>query len=602
MEHIHPSSSWDEYLLLEDGPWILSVCSNGNLEPVPFTQLRKNGSPVHLTCLGKSENIVAGLIPEEGAFYLKLDWAKHKDATVHEAAPFVEMLLVRHVPPGSRVLFFSFSAGCFWTLIADQDSNRRRKLYELGIECRLVVPNAAAIKSTDACEIVGFIRRSSWVTLTFTIHDWAHKFNEAPKERAQLQTALQGSVGVTSKEYFEGGSRARMRVVYIGNDEEVEQVSRYVAEGKRIPGTEFALHGNTQSLAHNKLLAKSTEPFKQVEYADPPLKDKRAYLRTLSDLIGDDSHDKHWHDEFRDLVKAQNLISREFEMENEPTHKDDGWRFPFLSESLNEASRYVGAPSSPAVGERNSVSSDGLQGKELVEHVRKTESNGYYDRQIKGMVADGWEEDAAAAVRMLPAFGGIALGRALKLRDSKLAASLHAISRGIASRAREKDELVAPLLYAPMKGFPELRHYGLCDQDPAAKPLEISQMYKGATMAAISPPLTLRDDPQLLSEHGIAMYHFDDSEKKGRHLLTGSDIVCFRSEQNNADLHTAVLTNGNAQVQNAIESDAIVTSLFSHLTLCPRQVPTYALPPNTLLTLKEIHDPPFEATFRRWHR
>ena len=120
-------------------------------------------------------------------------------------------------------------------------------------------------------------------------------------------------------------------------------------------------------------------------------------------------------------------------------------------------------------------------------------------------------------------------------------------------------------------------------------------MYKGATMAAISPPLTLRDDPQLLSEHGIAMYHFDDSEKKGRHLLTGSDIVCFRSEQNNADLHTAVLTNGNAQVQNAIESDAIVTSLFSHLTLCPRQVPHLRAP--SQYTVDPEGDP--RSTLRR---
>ena len=158
------------------------------------------------------------------------------------------------------------------------------------------------------------------------------------------------------------------------------------------------------------------------------------------------------------------------------------------------------------------------EGQELVHKYRYVDSGGYYDRQIQGMVADGWNEDAAAAVRMLPAFGGIALGRALKMCDVSMAASLHAVANGIAARASETPDFVAPPLYAPMSGFPELQHYGLCDQDPAAEILARSQMHTGATMAAISPPLTLRDDPQLMSEHGMAMYHYDASVQQGRYL------------------------------------------------------------------------------------
>jgi len=248
----HLAARRGDNLRLIDGPWILSRCDNGELKPVQFTELNQAGAPVHLTCLGKGQNLLPGLVLENGAYYLALAWPQFKDVDVHEAAPYIEALLLRHVPPGSRVLFCSFSAGCFWTLIADQDGDRRRKLFELGIECRLVVPNAAAIKSTDAPEIVGFIRRSSWLTLTFTIHDWAHKFKEARAEQAQLQTALQGSLGVTSLEYLNGGSRdrrlERMRVVYIGTDDEVEQVGRIAKEGGSMDA--FALHGSTQRVAH----------------------------------------------------------------------------------------------------------------------------------------------------------------------------------------------------------------------------------------------------------------------------------------------------------------------------------------------------------------
>ena len=92
---------------LGNGPWILSRCENGTLKPVDFSELHSTDDPVHLTCLGKSQNLLPGLVPEHGAYYLALAWPEHKDVTVHEAAPFIEVLLLRHVPQGSRVLFCS---------------------------------------------------------------------------------------------------------------------------------------------------------------------------------------------------------------------------------------------------------------------------------------------------------------------------------------------------------------------------------------------------------------------------------------------------------------------------------------------------------------
>ena len=70
-------------------------------------------------------------------------------------------------------------------------------------------------------------------------------------------------------------------------------------------------------------------------------------------------------------------------------------------------------------------------------------------------------------VRLLPAFGAAAMSNALTHFDRTLAASCHAVARGIALRAKSV-KTVAPPLYVCMKGTPALQAYGLMDRDLAA--------------------------------------------------------------------------------------------------------------------------------------
>ena len=91
--------------------------------------------------------------------------------------------------------------------------------------------------------------------------------------------------------------------------------------------------------------------------------------------------------------------------------------------------------------------------EELLQYYRYDSAGGYYERQIQGMVQAGWSEADAVPVRMLPAFGAAAMSNALTHCDPTLAASCHAVARGIALRAKSVGQ-VAPPLYIPMVGIP----------------------------------------------------------------------------------------------------------------------------------------------------
>ena len=140
-----PTGAGLEVTDVEEDYWVLSKCVDGKLTPVPIDTLHSDKAPLRVTCTGKGSGLP--FTPVEGAFYFGLDWPKQKEATVHEAAPQLGHFLLHHVPRGSRVLLCSFSAGCFWTLIADPAAELRVELEAKPIECRMCVPNAAAIEN-----------------------------------------------------------------------------------------------------------------------------------------------------------------------------------------------------------------------------------------------------------------------------------------------------------------------------------------------------------------------------------------------------------------------------------------------------------------------
>ena len=98
----------------------------------------------------------------------------------------------------------------------------------------------------------------------------------------------------------------------------------------------------------------------------------------------------------------------------------------------------------------------------------------------------------------------------------------------------------------------------------------------GSFSLNISAPLLLEDSPWLLSERGCVF--FNSQTNTIQH--NAEDVVRFVSRPNEPHLfHTASLICGGADGSS----------------------PCYALPPNTLLQLESIENPPWQATFRRWH-
>ena len=80
--------------------------------------------------------------------------------------------------------------------------------------------------------------------------------------RDDLIRALLGGLTISSAEYLKADSSKliKPRLVYVGSDEEVQQVQQVVAAGDRPDDHKFALHGSTQRVAH-ALLHASDLPF-----------------------------------------------------------------------------------------------------------------------------------------------------------------------------------------------------------------------------------------------------------------------------------------------------------------------------------------------------
>ena len=159
--------------------------------------------------------------------------------------------------------------------------------------------------------------------------------------------------------------------------------------------------------------------------------------------------------------------------------------------------------------------------EELLHFYRYEFQNGYYQKQIEGMVSIGWAEDDAVPVRMLPAFGPAAMSNALTHFDATLAASCHAVARGVALRAKSVDQ-VAPPLYIAMRGLPSIGAYGLMDRDHCGRCRPAIETNMSADQLSPSQRLIPEgDDPSLLSEHGYSVY--DDAHvsiNKGRYRLS----------------------------------------------------------------------------------
>mmetsp|Transcript_21734 Transcript_21734/g.64428 ORF Transcript_21734/g.64428 Transcript_21734/m.64428 type:complete len:321 (-) Transcript_21734:1035-1997(-) len=190
------------------------------------------------------------------------------------------------------------------------------------------------------------------------------------------------------------------------------------------------------------------------------------------------------------------------------------------------------------------------------------------------MVRDlGWREEDAAAAVMLLGMCAAGIGRALRDGSSALAASTHALADAIARNAAGMND-PAPQLYLPLRGVGEKGlPFGLSDIEPAAEHIETPDATNCCAISCAA-PLRLSDDPRLMGPGGCFLF----SAQKKAYFACDSDVVCIQSRANDEAAH--------------------------HTAACfsVDPVPVYALPPNTLLTLKCVTPAPFTATFRRWHR
>ena len=276
---------------------------------------------------------------------------------------------------------------------------------------------------------------------------------------------------------------------------------------------------------------------------------RRRQLRALEEIVGT-ADPSRWVDEFRSLLlirDARTTYSK---------HTDDHERHFRLSSA------------------------------ELVDYYRYEWGGGYMERQIAGMVSIGWDEQDAIAVRMLTKFGSEAISGALRLSDKTFASSCHAVRDALVRRAQSCAE-VAPTLYMPMQAWPALGLFGLSDRDPAAALLgrrtsssswDLRETHGFETNRMLySAPLIIGDDPTLVTARGCWTY----DGKGDCYRPCRGDMVALRSDENSVsrgEMRTAVLTVKNSQV------------------------PRWALPPHVMLTLESITQPPFDATFRRWHQ
>lgn len=261
---------------------------------------------------------------------------------------------------------------------------------------------------------------------------------------------------------------------------------------------------------------------------------RRAFLTTMAECIGPRIADDAAMEKFRDVL----LLS----------------------------DRLVGGSKS------NILFNSSRDNQQLILHYLHTYRDGLLNKQIQGMVQNGWPDQDALITTLLLDLGAVAIGNVVSEGIKELATPVHALHDAISSNGA-RQTFVAPPLYLPARGFPNRDlPFGLFDFEPQCSTIEEPDA-TGSRSINCNAPLSLQDDVRSITQWGCYL-----QDTSGAWVLTDGDVVCIRSRPNDhLCCRTAVLYHDG-------------------------QLPTYVLPPNTLLTLEEISEPPFEATFLRWHK
>lgn len=198
------------------------------------------------------------------------------------------------------------------------------------------------------------------------------------------------------------------------------------------------------------------------------------------------------------------------------------------------------------------------------------ECNGAVGMRVDEMVEHGWQRDHAECVRLLTAYAGGAIRKALSEGRRDLAASVHALMRVFGERAGLATECPPPLYCAlrGVRGSDGRVLSGLISEDSRFARL-ISDK-KGNGVAALA-PLTFSPDPWRLCEGGCCSA--DPSDGLALVVHPG-EVVCIASRPHTSSFHAAVQIG--------------------------YQPPLYALPPNTLVELDTVAESPFTASVPRW--
>ena len=154
--------------------------------------------------------------------------------------------LEQHVPIGSTVIFNSFAGSALWDLLV----HKRSELAALQINCHIVAPAPVGLEGTDVREVFQYIADSPWLRCTITAHDGFRLKGmacEAPLEACLAAHAKR----VSSAEFFAmtTSQARRHRILYIGTEDEVDQIAALTFNKQQPDGAVYALHGSTQKKA-----------------------------------------------------------------------------------------------------------------------------------------------------------------------------------------------------------------------------------------------------------------------------------------------------------------------------------------------------------------
>ena len=234
-------------------PWSATVAGKPML--LARHAYSKEDKPIHLVIGGKGQP-PGPFAHQPGQLFLLHNFPQEENIKHSELAAWLLQHLAQRVPIGSTVIFNSFAGSALWHVLV----HKRSDLAALKIACHIVAPAPVGLEGTDVREVLQFIMSSPWLQCTITIHDGFKLQGMECRKPLEAILAIHAK-RVSSAEFFAMSSSEarRHRILYVGAEDEIEQIAALTASNQRPDGAVFALHGSTQKKAALLLHEQSLE-------------------------------------------------------------------------------------------------------------------------------------------------------------------------------------------------------------------------------------------------------------------------------------------------------------------------------------------------------